>query len=382
MSRHLVVMSYRDMEHPEAGGAEVIMFEIFRRLRDRGHRVTFVTGGFTGAPARTTLDGMDVHRVGNQYTFNWAGPLHYKKLTRTEGVDAVIEDINKIPFFTPRHVPDVPTIAVVPHLFGTTVFEEAPWPIAAYVYLHEQLIPSVYRRCPFSVLSETTRDDLLARGIAPGQIHVIHPGLDLDAHPLRTAGHRAPASKVITYLGRVKKYKGIDLVIRALPDVLRTVPDARYWIVGEGDYLDALRRIAGEVGVADHVDFLGFRAGPEKAKVLEETRVLAYTSPKEGFGLSVIEAGAVGVPTVASNSPGLRESVRDGETGILCPHGDVPALARALTSFLDDDALWERTSRAARAWAERFSWDRMADETLSLVETAIGEGRERVAGVR
>jgi glycosyltransferase involved in cell wall biosynthesis len=159
------------------------------------------------------------------------------------------------------------------------------------------------------------------------------------------------------------------------------VPDVRYWIVGEGDHVEALRRIAGEVGVSDAVEFLGFKAGAEKARVLEETRVLAYTSPKEGFGLSVIEAGAVGVPTVASNSPGLRESVRDGVTGLLCPHGDVPALAGALTTLLDDDPTWERFSRAARAWAERFSWDRMAEETLSLVETAITEGRGRTAGV-
>jgi glycosyltransferase involved in cell wall biosynthesis len=381
MSRHLVVMSYRDMEHPEAGGAEVIMFEVFRRLRAQGHRVTFVTGGFAGAPAHTTLDGMDVHRVGNQYTFNWAGPRHYRHLVQTERVDAVIEDINKIPFFTPRHVPGVPTVAVVPHLFGTTVFAEASWPIAAYVYLHEQLIPSVYRRCPFSVLSETTRDDLLARGIAAERIHVIHPGLDLEAHPLRAAGHTPPTRPVITYLGRVKRYKGIDLVIRALPTIQTRVPDVRYWIVGEGDHAEALRRIAGEVGVSDAVEFLGFKAGAEKARVLEETRVLAYTSPKEGFGLSVIEAGAVGVPTVASNSPGLRESVRDGVTGLLCPHGDVPALAGALTTLLADDPTWERFSRAARAWAERFSWDRMADETLSLVESAITEGRGRTAGV-
>jgi glycosyltransferase involved in cell wall biosynthesis len=373
MPSHLVVLSYRDMQHPEAGGAEVIMHEVFRRLRRHVPRITFVTSGFPDGEPRATYDDLDIHRVGNKFNFNFAGPAHVKRLAREHPVDAVIEDINKIPFFSPLVLRGIPVVGVVPHLFGTTVFREAPWPIAAYVYLYERLIPLVYRHTHFSVLSTTTRDDLVARGISPDRIHVIYAGIDLQAYPLRPGGH-VPPGPVVTYLGRIKRYKGIDLVMRALPELRRTIPAVRYRIVGEGDFLPSLRSLAVELGVSDAVEFLGYQEGAAKQETLHGTRVLVYTSPKEGWGLSVIEAGAVGVPSIASDSPGLRESVRHGETGLLVPHGDISALTRALHALLTDDARWSALSMGARAWAERFSWDRMAEETSRLIERAMTEG--------
>ena len=374
MAYHIVLMSYRDMEHPEAGGAEVIMYEILRRLRGQGHRVTFITGAFRGGAPTTMIDGMDVHRVGNTFNFNFAGPLYYRKFLRSNHVDAVVEDINKIPFFTPLYAPAVPTVGVVPHLFGTTVFKQASLPIATYVYMYERFIPIVYRNTRFSVLSNTTRGDLRDRGVSSERIHVIHAGIDLDEYPPRPDGN-APPPPVVTYLGRIKKYKAIELVIEAMPKLLERIPEARYRVVGDGDYLDDLKRIARETGVEHAVEFTGYREGREKLELLNDTRVLAYTSPKEGWGLSVIEAGAVGVPSVASDSPGLKESVRHGETGSLVPHGDVPALRTALERLLGDDELWQRYSSASREWAESFSWDRSAEKTLELIELAIADHR-------
>jgi len=373
---HVVVLSYRDIEHPEAGGAEVILYEIFRRLRSRAASVTFVTGAFSGGSAHTVIDGLDVVRVGNKYDFNVVGPREVRRLARTRPVDVIVEDINKIPFFSPAVVPGIPVLAIVPHLFGTTVFREAPWPLALYVYLHERFIPLVYRRTRFSVLSLTTRDDLLARGIAPDRIHVIYAGLDLDAYPLRPAGIEPPGP-VFTYLGRIKRYKGIELPMRALPELAKTIPGVCYRIVGEGDFLPALRKEAHDLGVADHVEFLGYQEGAVKLETLHTSRVLVYTSPKEGWGLSVIEAGAAGVPSIASDSPGLRESVRPGESGLLVPHGDVPALTAALRTLLTDDALWRKLAAGARAWAEGFSWDRMAGETMALLERVRAEAGTR-----
>jgi glycosyltransferase involved in cell wall biosynthesis len=376
----IVVISYRDMEHPQAGGAEVILYETFRRIRRRGHDITFVTGAFPGCVRTASIDGLRTLRVGRTPTFNFAAIGRYRELARSEPVDVVVEDINKIPFFTPLFVPRIPTLGIVPHLFGTTVFREAAWPVAMYVYLYEQLIPVVYRRTRFSVLSESTADDLVRRGIDRARIHVVRAGIDREAHRPPPEG-RARPGPVITYLGRLKRYKSIDLVVRALPAVLRRVPNAEYWIVGEGDHREALRRTARRLGVEGSVKFLGHRGGAEKLAVLHDTRVLVYTSPKEGWGLSVIEAGAAGVPTVASDSPGLRESVQDGETGILVPHGDVNALAASLVTLLADDVLWSRLSRNARAFAERFSWEESAEATLRLVERVASERRDR-AGVR
>lgn len=372
MGLSILVVSYRDVRHPEMGGAEVILREIYRRLVGRGHRVTFLTGAWPGCAATEMIDGMETIRAGSTYTFNWVVPSVWRRL-RGRGFDIMVEDLNKIPFFGPWIQKEIPVVANVPHLFGTTVFREAGLPIALYVYLHERLIPACYRRSRFQVLSETTRDDLIERGIDPSRIAVIRCGIDHETY--RPPGRVGTPEPVILYLGRLKKYKGIDLAIDALPAVLQRVPEARYWIVGEGDYRGALAEKIGRLGLSDRVELMGYKDGREKIEILSRTRVLVYTSPKEGWGLSVIEANAMGIPVVASNSPGLKESVRDGVTGFLVPHGDLPALAGRLSELLSDDRLWATMGRAGIEWAARFNWDRMADETEDLLLRTVEEWR-------
>ena len=373
-SLKILVISYRDMEHPEAGGAEVIIHEIMQRLAQAGHSVTMLTGAFKGGAARAKVGGADVHRTGNQFNFNFAAPAYYRKHLKREGFDVIVEDVNKIPFFMPAHEPDVPVVAVVPHLFGTTVFQQASFPLAAYVYFYERFIPVVYRNCFFSVLSESTRDDLIGRGLAPSRLRLIHSGMD---HRLYVPDGRKPSSRPpwVAYLGRLKKYKGIDLVIQAMPEVVKRVPDAVYKIVGEGDDRPRLEAMTRRLGMEKHVDFTGWISGSTKVDLLRNCRILAYTSPKEGWGLSVIEAGACAVPVVASNSPGLRESVVDGRTGFLVPHGDVPALADRMIRLFTDDPLADRMGEAGIEWAARFNWEDSTRKTLELLQEAAAERR-------
>lgn len=376
MGYRICVVSYRDMKHPEAGGAEVIIQEVFGRLAQRGHEVTLLTGNFPGGAETDRIDGLEIRRTAGTYTFNFAAPRYFKRHLASRGYDLIVEDINKIPFFMPAHV-RTPVLAVVPHLFGTTVFQQASLPIALYVYLYERFIPRVYRNSLFSVLSGTTRDDLIARGIPPENLRVIHSGMDHDLYgPSATPVARRP--KRIVYLGRLKKYKCIEHPILALPKVLETVPNAEYWIVGEGDYREELARIAERTGVADHVKFPGFVGGTDKVRLLQESRILAYTSPKEGWGLSVIEAGACACPVVASDSPGLKESVRHEETGYLVRHGDIPDLADKMARLLTDDATAAAMAEAGVRWAAEFHWDRSADKTLALIEEILsGPSRAR-----
>jgi len=369
----ICLVSYRDMKHPEAGGAEVIIQEVMDRIVARGHQVTLLTGAFPGGSQRDRIGNLDVHRTGTTYTFNLAAPRYFKKHLEPVGFDLVAEDLNKIPFFMPRHT-RLPVLAIVPHLFGTTVFQQAPFPLAAYVYLYERFIPRVYRDCMFSVLSETTRDDLMARGLPRDHLRVIHSGMDHDLYQPSPVPVRDRPKRLV-YLGRLKKYKCIEHPILALPKVLERVPGAEYWIVGEGDYRQELERIARRLGVADHVRFPGFVGGADKVRLLQESRLLTYTSPKEGWGLSVIEAGACRTPVVASDSPGLRESVQDGKTGYLVPHGDIEALAERTVSLLADDDLAERMAAEGVRWASTFNWQASADKTLELIEEIVGRHR-------
>ncbi|HEX7878515.1 MAG TPA: glycosyltransferase, partial [Candidatus Eisenbacteria bacterium] len=235
-------------------------------------------------------------------------------------------------------------------------------------------IPVVYKDCFFSVLSESTRDDLIGRGVRPDRLRLIHSGMD---HRQYTPDGRPPSARPpwVAYLGRLKKYKGIDLVIQALPEVVQRVPDVVYKIVGEGDDRPRLEALTKQLGMEKHVDFTGWISGATKTDLLRNCRILAYTSPKEGWGLSVIEAGACCVPVLASNSPGLRESVVDGKTGFLVPHGDVAAIAARMTTLFTDDALADRMGAAGIEWAATFNWEDTTRKTLELLQEAAAERR-------
>ncbi|MBU1699579.1 MAG: glycosyltransferase family 4 protein [Candidatus Eisenbacteria bacterium] len=371
MKRHILIISYRDIRHPQWGGAEVIIYEIFRRIQHQGYKISFLCGSFPGGPSRDEIDGMQIYRVGNLYNFNFKAALFLRSMAAREKIDLVVEDINKIPFYSPLFVKNTPTLCIVPHLFGTTVFKEAPFLLAAYVYLYEQFIPRIYKRSHFSALSGTTRDDLISRGIPQQHIHLIRSGIDHDLHVPPSERPSSP-EPIFLYLGRLKKYKRIELPILAMPTILKTVPKAQYWIVGDGDYRPQLEELTTRMGLKDSVRFLGMRMGRDKLDLLHKSRILVYTSPKEGWGLSVIEANATGCVAVASNSPGLRESVRHEETGLLVPHGDVKALAAALIRLLTDNQLWLRMSREGVKWAGEFHWEKSTRETLNLIEHVIG----------
>ena len=354
----LLLVNWQDRENPQAGGAEIHLHEIFGRLAARGHEVTLLCGGWPGCPPETTLDGMRVVRVGTRYTFPFLARRAYRERFAAGAFDAIVEDINKVPLFTPRWG-TTPVVGVVPHLFGGTVFQEVPAPVAAMVWLAERPIPSVYRGVPFEVISESTADDLVQRGIPRALIRVIYCGIDSVAYT-PAAGTRAP-SPLFVYLGRLKRYKRVDLIIQAFARL--GDPRARLEIAGGGDYRPALERLAQSLDLGDRVRFLGRISEDEKLALMRRAWALAFTSPKEGWGITNLEAAACGTPVIASNSPGIRESVRDGETGYLVPHGDVEALKGAMARIAASPDLVEALGAAGRRFAEQFTWERSADET-------------------
>jgi glycosyltransferase involved in cell wall biosynthesis len=366
----VLVVNWQDRENPLAGGAEIHLHEIFERLAARGHEITLLCGGWPGCPPRATLDGIDVRRVGTRQTFALKVFGYWKRELRDVPFDILFEDINKAPLYTPLWGAKARSVACVPHLFGGTAFRELAWPLATAVWLSERPLSLVYQPVPFQAISEGTADDLVHRGIARAHVKVIHPGVSFD-HYTPLASARA-AHPTFAYVGRLKKYKGVDLVIRAFARLAD--PSAALEIAGAGDYRPALEALARSLDLGGRVRFLGFISEAEKLALLRRAWAVALASPKEGWGLTNVEAEACGTPVVASNSPGIRESVRDGETGFLVPHGDVEALAAALRRLSASRDLVASMGMKARGFAETFTWTRAADETEAHLMDAIPPG--------
>jgi len=366
----LLAFNWRDPKHPEAGGAELHLLEILRRAVLDGDQVTWLAEAFPASKPEEELQGIRILRGGSWYNAHLALAQLYRRKLRGERFDLVLEDINKVPFFTPCYV-RAPVLAVVPHLFGATVFQEASPVLGALVWAHESLIPLVYRGVPFLAISESTRNDLVRRGIPRDRVAVVRCGLDPSAYSV-TVRPEARNRPIVVFVGRLRKYKGAQYLIRAFPGVLRRVPEARLLIVGDGPYRGHLEALARSLAIGDRVEFLGALSQREKVEALNRALVAAAPSPKEGWGLTVIEANACGAPVVASRSPGLVESVRDGETGILVPHGDVEALGGAISRLLEDRALRLAMAEAGIRWAHGFTWDRCYRESRAVIEAAAG----------
>jgi glycosyltransferase involved in cell wall biosynthesis len=369
---NLIAFNWRDPRHPEAGGAELHLYEILRRAVRDGDRVVWLSERYPDAPEEDRIQGIEIHRAGSWYNAHLALGSLYRKRFRRERFDLVLEDINKVPFYSPLYA-SAPVLAVVPHLFGTTAFHEASPLVAGLVWASETLIPLVYRRTPFRAISESTRDDLARRGISRERVTVARCGLSQEEYAV-TDPPESRAEPVVVFLGRLRRYKGAQHPIAAFPRVLKAVAGARLSIVGDGPYRRDLEHLARSLGVSERVSFHGAVSQREKVALLNRAQIAVNTSPKEGWGLTAVEANACGLPVVASRSPGLVESVRDGETGILVTHGDHRALADALVRLLTDRETRLRLAAGAIRWARTFDWETCYRESRVAMERAASRG--------
>ena len=235
----------------------------------------------------------------------------------------------------------------------------------------EALIPWVYRRTPFLAVSQSSRDELVARGIAADRIGLIHNGVELPKTPAPPISAR-PCR--VAYFGRLERYKRVDLLLRALATLAPRLPELEIAIIGRGSRRASLERLASDLGLAARTRFTDFASDELRDALLAGSRVCVCPSVKEGWGITVVEANALGVPVVATDVPGLRDAVRHGETGLLVPDGPpevlVRRLAEAIAELLGDEALASRLSAGALAWARRFDWDSSAAIMAEAVESA------------
>ena len=368
---NILVINWNDLKNPYGGGAEVHLEELLRRLVRFGHRVTLLCSGWSGCSAEETVEGVHIVRRGNRYNFNLVVPRYVRRLARDDSYDLLIEDINKIPFYTPLYL-DMTRLVVIPHLIGTSVFHEVNPILATYVYLWELPMIPVYRKCRFNVISESTAEEVIRRGIPREQVSVIHCGIDRETYSYDASVGKYDRPTVL-YLGRIKKYKSVQHLIDAFVLVREKIPEARLMVVGDGDYRAALQKQAESLHLGDSVEFPGFVPSADKVDRMRRAHVAALPSLKEGWGLTNIESNSVGTAVVAADSPGLRDSVRDGETGLLYPYGDIKALADRLIRVLSDNDVRSHLEAGALKWAESFNWDHAARKFEDLViETVKG----------
>lgn len=366
----VVWFSWRDIGNPRAGGAEIISFEHARRWVQAGNDVTLFTAHYRGAPVEQELDGVRIVRRGSASTVHLAAHRWYRRAAPRANV--VIDEIHGIPFCLAAYT-GVPVIGWIYEIARNIWFRMYPPPIALMGHSIEAVALRWYvrRSVPFITDSRSTAADLCGIGADPSLVTVIEPAI--NGIPLAALPHKEDRPTVI-FVGRLVRMKGIEDALRAAARVRSRLAGCQFWILGTGsdEYVRSLRGLADELGISAAVRFFGWIEGDNKFALMGRAHVLIHPSQREGWGMNVVEANAMGTPAVGYRVQGLRDSIVDGKTGVLCPYGDVSALANAICSLLTDPPRYQAMRHAAIEWSKRFDWDRAAVRSLRVLENACG----------
>jgi glycosyltransferase involved in cell wall biosynthesis/O-antigen/teichoic acid export membrane protein len=372
---HILLLTDRDWTHPQGGGTGTNLYGQVARWLAWGHRVTVIAGTYPGAAAvETPAEGLTIHRMGSRMTvFPRAAWATFRGVGRD--ADVVLEVVNGIAFCSPAWWwLKAPTVALIHHVHQDHYIAEMgpKGRIAAFVAEHAPL-RLLYTRTPVLTISKAARDDLMGLGLRREHLHVHYMGVDPPPAP---PGEKAPRPRLL-YLGRLKQYKRIEVVL----DVLEAVPDAHLDIAGDGDHRPVLEQEIDERGLHDRVTLHGHVTEEEKFGLYGRAWVNLTASSAEGWCLTVMEAATVGTPSAALRVGGLEESIVDDQTGLLAETPD--ELATRVHDLVADRARRDELGDAARARARGFTWEHTAEQNLSIMQRAAEGARPSLrAGLR
>ena len=367
----ILLFNWQCIRNPLGGGAEVHMHEIFKRIVAMGNKVTLYCCTHPELPADEVIDGIEIHRRGKREWFNFLIPKIYKSVIN-EGYDIIVDDINKIPFYTPLFVKKHPILAISHHFFGKSILRQAGIIGGSYVLLAEKIVDWVYKNTHFAVVSQSTLDEFVSRGFDPKKFTLIYNAYDKVKFAI-SHNRTQPDKFRIAYFGRLKKYKSVDHLFLAFAEFQKKYPNSQLEIIGRGDFDSYLKALAKKLGIADKTIFYGFVSDEEKVRILSEVDLVVNTSAKEGWGITNIEANACGTPVVSADVPGLRDSVNNGVSGLLYRYGDIQDLTSKIEQALTNSDLSIKLQKGAVEWASSFSWDTSAERMQNLIEKIVTE---------
>lgn len=356
-----LMLNWRDPRNPLAGGAERVTLGYLAALARRGHEVWWFANHFEGAPAEDAIEGVRIVRGGGIGTSIWRARQWYR---RHRPFDLVMDQHHGIPWYAPWWC-RTRCVANIHEVLGPIWNAFYRWPLNVIGRWQERGTHWLYRRVPFWTACQATRDILRRHGvrevaIIPYGVHTVAlPELDAKplAQPLRLA-----------VVSRLAPNKRVDHAIRAVHALRERGVQASMKIVGSGEMDSELRHLVGELSLGERIVFLGQLSEPEKDRCLQEAHFLLHSSQREGWGLNIIEANALGAPAVVYPVAGLTEATLHDETGIVTEAETPAELARALTDALKSPERYQFYRLNAWRRAKAFHWDAVLPKACDWLE--------------
>lgn len=365
---NILILNWRDLKHPLAGGAEVSLTRHAQYWRSRGEQITWFSSYFKGAKKEETVDGIRYIRRGNHYTV----VLHFLLycIKNNLSIDTIIDCFHFVPFFTPLYIKNKKIIALIHEVAGNVWFENLFFPFALVGYLLEPFFIRLYKNSLFITVSDSTKKDLEKIGIRKKNIRLIHNGVSPFELKGKITKEKLPT---LVFLGRLSKDKGIEDALLMVELLKRDHNTLQLWIIGKFEnkkYERRIKKLLDDFKVKKNCTLYGYVNEDMKGTLLKKAWLLIHPSIREGWGLNVIEANSVGTPAIGYNVQGLRDSINNGKTGLLV-EPDAISLANGVEDLILDRGRLKQLSKNSVEWSKNFSWDVAIKESYKIVSNQL-----------
>ena len=362
LAMRFLMLNWRDPINPLAGGAERVTLAYLSELVRRGHEVHWFANDFPGAKSGETVNGIQIARGGGKGT----SILHAIRWHRRQRrFDLVMDQQHGLPWYAPWWC-GTNCVAYIHEVLGPIWDAFYPWPINSVGRLQERWTHWLYRRVPFWTASSCTRKILQSHGVK--SVKQIPYGVDtlalpeLDPKPLNSPLRLAVVS-------RLAPNKRIDHAVRVVKCLVDGGVDVRLTIVGGGETEPMLRGLVAELSLQARVDFAGRLCEADKDACLRGAHFLIHTSQREGWGLNVIEANAMGTPAAVYPVEGLIESTLHDQTGLVAAAETPASLAATLIGLIKTPEKYQGFRAKALARAREFHWSNVLPAAAEWLES-------------
>ncbi len=366
----ILILNWRDIKNPQGGGAEILTHEIAKRWVEKGHKVVQFSSAFPNSANEETIDGIKIIRKGHpdaRFLFSSVHFLAFKYyMGYKDNFDVIVDEVHGLPFFTPWYVKKKKVVLICE--VASDLWLKMFGPIFGLLGRLTEIfyLNFVYKNLSFLTISNSTKEELIKEGVKKENITVMPMGIS----KVKLAGLEKEKNPTLIFVGRLSKSKGVEKAIEALDLLSKKVNSAKLWVVGDGEkgYVDYLKEMVEKKHVEEKVKFWGFVTQQKKFDLLQRATILVAPSLKEGWGLTIPEAGLTGTPAVVYNVAGLRDVVKNGINGIILKRNSPKEMVEEIERVLTDHRIYSRLSDGAKKISSAYNWDNTASVSLKVLE--------------
>lgn len=364
----ILFLSWRDIKAPKKGGAEVYTHEMLKRIDFNQFRIIHLSPMFQGGVEQETIDGITYLRKGNILSVIRFAKHYYKR--NRERIDYVVDQCNTHRFFTKFWVEGQKRVFFIHQLTREIWKINSTFPVSFVGYHTEIPFLKLSKNDPTMTVSKSTKNDLIDLGFDANNVKILPEGIEFD-HWKREDFLPKELEPTFIYVGRFVKYKGIDATIEAFAKLKEKHPKAKLWVVGKKNdnyitsslkpIMDQYQITYGNEAEKKDITFFGFVSDEKKLELMSRAHALIFPSQREGWGLIVTEAAAVGTPSIVYHSKGIVDAVDDGDAGYLCKKNAPENLTELMHQVLTNKKNYEHVREQAYQYSLNFHWQNTAN---------------------